>query len=82
MMENIEESPTAVIVASILSLLIVFGLHILKNAPITQNFRENINEYKQKMILSLVVKNGEIQNTNSWSFSKAGLYLLESFDML
>ena len=81
-MENIQESPTAVIVASILSLFIVFGLYVLKNAPITQNFRDNINEYKQKMILSLVVKNGEISNTNSWSFSKAGLYLLESFDML
>lgn len=82
MMENIQESPTAVIVASILSLLIVFGLYVLKNAPITQNFRDNINECKQKMILSLVVKNGEIQNTNSWSFSNVALYLLESFDML
>jgi hypothetical protein len=82
MMENIQESPTAVIVASILSLLIVFGLYVLKNAPITQNIRDKLYEYKQKIILSLVVKNGEIRNTNSWSFSNMALYLLESFDML
>jgi len=82
MMENIQESPTAVIVTSILSLLIVFGLYVLKKSPITQNIRDKLYEYKQKIILSLVVKNGEIRNTNSWSFSNMALYLLESFDML
>lgn len=81
-LETIKESPIAAIIAVIMTLLILFGLYILKNAPITQNFRDKMHEFKQKMILSLVVKNGEIQSTNSWSFSNVVLYLLESFDMV
>jgi len=82
LVENIKESPITAIIAGILTLLMFFGLYILKNAPIAQNIRDKLHEYKQKMILSLVVKNGEIQNTNSWSFSNMTLYLLESFDMV
>ena len=82
LVENIKESPITAIIAGILTLLMFFGLYILKNAPITQNIRDKLHEYKQKMILSLVVKNGEIQNTNSWSFSNMALYLLESFDVV
>jgi hypothetical protein len=82
LIENIKESPIAAIIAGILSVLIVFGLYLLKNAPIAQNFRDKMHEFKQKMILSLVVKNGEISNTNSWSLSNIMLYFLESFDMV
>jgi hypothetical protein len=80
--ENIQESPITAIVAGILSLSIVFGMYLLKHATFMQGVRDNIDDYNQKMILSLVVKNGEIQNTNSWSFSNVALYLLESFDMV
>jgi len=80
--EIVKESPITAIIAGVMSMLIVFGFYFLKYAPIMQNFRDKIDDYKQKMILSLVVKNGEIQNTNSWSFSNMALYLLESFDMV
>jgi len=80
--ENIQESPITAIVAGILSLSIVFGWYLLQNTSMAQNVRDKMHDYKQKMILSMVVKNGEIQNTNSWSFSNVALYLLESFDMV
>jgi len=82
LIENIKESPITATIAGIFSLLIVFGFYLLQNTSIAQNIRDKLHEYKQKMILSLVVKNGEIHNTNSWSFSNMALYLLESFDMV
>lgn len=82
LIENIKESPISATIAGILSLSIVFGFYLLQNTSMAQNIRDKLHEYKQKMILSLVVKNGEIRNTNSWSFSNVTLYLLESFDML
>ena len=82
LIENIKESPITATIAGIFSLLIVFGFYLLQNTSMAQNIRDKLHEYKQKMILSLVVKNGEISNTNSWSFSNMALYLLESFDMV
>jgi hypothetical protein len=82
LIENIKESPITATIAGIFSLLIVFGFYLLQNTSMAQNIRDKLHEYKQKMILSLVVKNGEIRNTNSWSFSNMALYLLESFDMV
>ena len=80
--ENIIESPITATIAGIFTLLFLLGFYFLKHAPIMQNFRDKMHDYKQKMILSLIVKNGEIHNTNSWSFSNMILYLLESFDMV
>ena len=82
LIENIKESPIAATISGLLSLFIVFGFYLFKNTTIAQNIRNKIDDYKQRMILSLVVKNGEIQNTNSWSFSNMALYLLKVFDML
>jgi hypothetical protein len=79
---DITESPAESAIMVIALVIGLVGYYFVKNAPIMQNFRDKIDDYKHKMILSLIVKNGEIHNTNSWTFSNVVLYLLESYDMV
>lgn len=80
--DNITESPTESVMMVIMLLIVLAGYYFVKKAPMMQNIRDKIDDYKHKMILSLIVKNNEIHNTNSWSFSNVALYLLESYDMV
>jgi hypothetical protein len=82
LIDNITESPVESAILIIALLIVLAGYYFVKNAPMMQNFRDKMDDYKQKMILSLIVKNNEIHNTNSWSFSNVALYLLESYDMV
>jgi hypothetical protein len=80
--DNITESPVESAIMVIALVIGVIVYYFVKNAPMMQNFRDKMDDYKHKMIMSLIVKNNEIQNTNSWSFSNVALYLLESYDMV
>ena len=80
--DNITESPVESAVMVIALLVGLVGYYFVKNAPMMQNFRDKMDDYKHKMIMSLIVKNNEMHNTNSWTFSNVVLYLLESYDMV
>jgi hypothetical protein len=80
--DNITESPVESAIMVIALVIGLVGYYFVKNAPMMQNVRDKLDDYKHKMILSLIVKNNEMHNTNSWSFSNVILYLLESYDMV
>jgi hypothetical protein len=80
--DNITESPVESAIMVIALVIGVMVYYFVKNAPMMQNFRDKIDDYRHKMIMSLIVKNNEIHNTNSWTFSNVVLYLLESYDMV
>jgi hypothetical protein len=84
--ENIKNSitkyPFQTISLIIIALVFLVGFSFMENSVFMQNMQQKIDDFKQRMVVSLIVKNGEIQNTNSWSFSNMTLYLLEFFDMV
>jgi hypothetical protein len=80
--EYFEKSPIQTSIFMIVILLVLAILNFIEDIPMMQNINEKLFEYKQKLLVSLVVKDNEIQNTNSWSFKNMVLYLLNSYDMV
>ena len=79
---RMKESPIETIILTIILIMFLIFYYFLEDTPIMQNIQKRIDNFKQRMIVSLIVKNGEIQNTNSLSFSNMALYLLEFFGMV
>ena len=84
--ENIKNSitkyPFETISIIIIVLVFFIGFSFMENTLFMQNIQQKMDDFKQRMIVSLIIKNGEIQNTNSWSFSNIALYWLDFFDMV
>jgi hypothetical protein len=79
---NIKEYPFETISMTIIVVLFLIGYYFMEHIPFVKNIQKKMDDFKQRMMISLIIKNGEIQNTNSLSFSNIALYLLEFFDMV
>jgi hypothetical protein len=80
--EFFEQSPIQASIFVIIILLFLAILYFIEDMPFMQDIGENLFEYRQKLMVSLVVKDNEIQNTNSWSLRNIAIYILNSYDMV
>lgn len=80
--EYFEESPVQAFIFMLFILACLAILYFIENIPFMKTINEKLYEQKQKLMVSLVVKDNEIQNTNSWSLNNMFLYLLSSYDMV
>jgi hypothetical protein len=71
-----------------LAIVLLFGIFVYyaEDIPIIidwkEKLQEKVDEYRERAIVSMVVKDNEIQNNSSSSFRNIALYLLESYDVL
>jgi hypothetical protein len=82
MKNSIVKYPFETAMMTIIVVVFFIGFYFMEYIPFIKNLQKKMDEIKQKMIVSLIVRNGEIQNTNSWSFSNIALYWLDFFDMV
>lgn len=79
---SIAEYPFETATITIIAVIFLIGYYFMEYIPFMQNIQKKMDDFKQRTIVSMIVKNGEIQNTNSWSFSNVALYWLDFFDMV